>query len=173
MLNTVQVFVTGILLNGLQVRSQDHLVAVDKFVEHGNKGQLQVIIPDEKHGAFILVLDVGCAAPCYIFSTDTAVNSALKTATAFAAEDFSGKSVSILVFSGTFDYTLFCSALGYNGSSRFKVLFADDGFMMICYHILILLPHVPMAIKSGIRVGFLEDRITGIFLIRQHSQNGS
>ena len=74
---------------------------------------------------------MGCAAPRYIFSTDTAVNSALEGTAAFAAEDFAGKSVSILVFSGTFDYTLFSSALGDEFGSSFKVLFADDSFMMI------------------------------------------
>lgn len=57
--------------------------------------------------AFILILDVGTAAPCGVCVSGAAVYPALKGIAALAADDLPGEGVAILVFVAPFDDTFF------------------------------------------------------------------
>ena len=81
--------------------------------------------------AFILILDMGIAAPCSVFISGAVVNSALKGIATLAADDFPGESVAILILITSFDDTFFGCPLMNKSLSGFKVLPADDCLVMI------------------------------------------
>ena len=78
---------------------------VDQLVHHGDESLLQIIVFYKKHMAFILILDMGIAAPCSVFISGAVVNSALKGIATLAADDFPGESVAILILITSFDDT--------------------------------------------------------------------
>lgn len=81
-------------------------------------------------------------------SASVGVYPALESTTAFAADDFAGKAVSILILPGAFDGTFFSGPLGYQRSSGFKILSADNRLVVIGGQILFLLAYVE-ALVSG------------------------
>ena len=109
---------------------------VDQLVHHGDESLLQIIVFYKKHMAFIIILDMGIAAPCSVFVSGAAVNPALKGIATLAAEDFPRESVAILVLITSFDDTFFGCPLMNKSVSGFKVLPADDCFVMILDQIL-------------------------------------
>ena len=147
-------------------------MAKDQLVQHGDERHLQIVIPDETHGTSGLVLNVGSATPCSVFSASAGVYPALESTTAFAADDFAGKAVSILILPGAFDGTFFSGPLGYQRSSGFKILSADNRLMVIGSQILFFLTYVSMAIELSVGKRLLKNRVADIFLVLQHSPDG-
>ena len=109
---------------------------VDQLVPHGDECLLQIIVFYKKHVAFILILDVGIAAPFSVFISGTAMNPAFKGISTLAADDFPGEGVAILILITSFDDTFFGCPLMNKSVSGFKVLPADDCFVMILDQIL-------------------------------------
>ena len=147
-------------------------MAKDQLVQHGYERNLQIVIPDETHGTSGLVLNVGSATPCSVFSASAGVYPALESTTASAADDFAGKAVSILILPGAFDGTFFSGPLGYQRSSGFKILSADNRLVVIGGQILFLLAYIPMAIELSVGKRLLKNRVADIFLVLQHSPDG-
>ena len=104
---------------------------VDQLVHHGDESLLQIIVFYKKHMAFIIILDMGIAAPCSVFIYGTAMNPAFKGIATLAADDFPGEGVAILILITSFDDTFFGCPLMNKSVSGFKVLPADDGLVMI------------------------------------------
>ncbi len=102
----------------------------------------------KKHVAFILILDMGIAAPRSVFVSGTAVYPALKGIAALAADDLPREGIAILVFVASFDDTFFRSPLVNKSVSGFKVLSADDCLVMILDHVLRLLTVVVVPDKT-------------------------
>lgn len=116
-------------------------MAKDQLVQHGDERNPQIVIPDETHGTSGLVLNVGSATPCNVFSASAGVYPALESTTASAADDFAGKAVSILILPGAFDGAFFSGPLGHQRSSGFKILSADNRLVVIGGQILFLLTY--------------------------------
>ena len=98
--------------------------------------------------AGILILDMGIAAPCSVFVSGAAVNTALKSIAALATDDLPREGVAILVFVAFFDDTFFRRPLVDESVSGFKVLPADDCLVMILDHVLCLLAVVVVSDKA-------------------------
>ena len=147
-------------------------MAKDELVQHGDERNLQIVIPDETHGTSGFVLNVGSATPCSVFPASAGVYPALESTTAFAADDFAGKAVSILILPGAVDGTFFRAPLGYQRSSGFIILSADNRLVVIGGQILFLLAYVPMSIELPVGKRLLKNGIADIFLVLQHSPDG-
>ena len=91
---------------------------------------------------------MGIAAPCSVFVSGAAVNSAFESVAALAADDLPGEGVAILVFVASFDDTFFRSPLVNKSMSGFKVLPADDCLVMILDHVLCLFAVVVVPDKA-------------------------
>ena len=111
----------------------------DQLVHHCGEGQFQSVVLYEKHVALALVVDVGIAAPRRVFVSGAAVNSALEGVAALTADDLAGKGIAVLVFLATFDDAFLVCSLTDKGAYCFKILPADDRFVMILDHVLSLL----------------------------------
>ena len=98
--------------------------------------------------AFILILDMGIAAPRSVFVSNAAVNPALKSIAALAADDLAREGVAVLVFVASFDDAFFRSSLANKSVSGFKILPADDCLVMILDHVLRLLAVVVVPNKA-------------------------
>ena len=138
-----------------QIRFQDNAVGENQLVDHRHKSSLNSVVPDVFHGAAVLVLNVGVAAPRNVFVCRGGVHSTLEGIAALAADDFAGKAVSDLVFFAAFDDAFFLAALLNQSICRLKDLTADDGFMVICHRVLIFLTVIDMAIELRIGIGLL------------------
>src|SRR5699024_6388770 len=118
--------------------------------------------------AFIFICQMGIAAPSYVFAIGAGVHSSSKGITTFITDDFSGKCIALLIFlTFTLD-TFFSSSLCYQKSCSFKILFTDNCFMMVSHVIHIQLTLVCMPVERIIGIGFLEDNIAGVFLVRKN-----
>ena len=92
----------------------------------------------------------------------------LEGTSAFPADDLSGKWVPALKAGIIFLYIFLPGTLSDQYTDSFKILPADDRFMMVLYIKLVLLITVDMPLKAEIRVSLLEQAVSDVFLIREH-----
>lgn len=143
----------------------------NQLVDHRHKSYFYCVVPYILHGTAVLVLNMGIAAPRSVFVGCAGVYPALEGITAFAADDLAGKTISALVFITAFDDAFFLTALLNQCVCRLKDLTTDDGFVVICHQVLILLAVIDMTVKPRIGVCLLKDHIAGVFFIADHIAN--
>lgn len=141
----------------------------DQLVGHCYKSCPDRVVSDVLHGAAVLVLNVGVAAPCSVSTQRTGMYPALEGIAALATDDLAGEAVAALVFLAAFDDAIFFAVLLYQSICRLKDFAADDGFVVICHRVLIFLAVIDMAVELRIGVGLLENHITGVFLVADHA----
>jgi hypothetical protein len=84
----------------------------------------------------------------------------LEGASAFTTDDPAGKRVSVSVEAAIFLYVFIPGMLLDQCTDNFKILPADDRFMMVLYIKLILFITVDVPLEAEIRVGLLEKEIS-------------
>ena len=57
------------------------------------------------------------------------------------------------------------------GCGGFKVLPANDGFMVICHIVLVELAVIFVAVKAAVGIGLLENAVAGVLLILDNVAN--
>ena len=97
------------------------------------------------------------------------MNSSAKGVATFAAYDFAGKSVSLLVFVTATLNTFFICSLLNESSGGIEIFMTDNCFMMVCHIILVELAIIPMPVEIAVRVGFLENAIAGVLFVCENA----
>ena len=100
------------------------------------------------------------------------MDSAFKGAAALAADDFSGKRITISVFIIVLFQTFFFSMLFNNCLSSFKILIAYYRLMVIFNEELVFFAMIVMPVEMLIGIGFLKNSIAGLFFIADHPADG-
>lgn len=129
-------------LQAFRVGFEDQPVREDEFVHHGPECELEVIVPDEEHGAFAFIGEMRLAAPCGVASVRCVVDAPLERCAALAADDSAGECVAVLVLFIALADVLLIGPLGDELLRGFTILAADDGLVMIPLQVLCLLPVV-------------------------------
>ena len=147
---------------------------VPTYVEYG-AADLGVVGSDtimEEGRKVLEVLDLGLgkcnmcvAGPSDILISSAGVNPTLEGIPAFAADDFAGKSIALLVFVITFLNPFFQSPLVDECICCLKILMTDNRFMVVSHHVLVHFPVIFMPIEIIIGISFLKNYITCVFLI--------
>ena len=84
---------------------------------------------------------------------------------AFAADNLAGKGIALLILSiSLLDAFLACPLLN-QGCCSFKILMADNCFMVIWHIVLIEVTVILVTIKIAVGIGLLENAVTGVFFI--------
>lgn len=100
------------------------------------------------------------------------MDSSAKGIPTLVADNLSRKCVALLVFGISLINTFFCSTLFNQGGSCFKVLMANNCFMVVGHIILVQNTIIGMAIKVVVGVGLLEDAISSVFLVCDNASDG-
>ena len=98
------------------------------------------------------------------------MDSPLKAAPAFPADDLPGKRVAVLIFI-PLRHALFFPPLPDDRGNRLKSLPAHNRRVVAFHVVHILFAPVCMPVKLAVRVGLLEQDVPGIFLIFQNPAN--
>lgn len=105
------------------------------------------------------------AHPGCIFPVGAGMDSPAEGVPAFVADNLAGKGIALLIFSiSLLDAFLTCPLFNQCYCS-FKILMADNCFVVICHIVLIEVAVILVAIKITVGIGLLENAVTGVFFI--------
>jgi len=84
---------------------------------------------------------------------------------AFAADNLAGKGIALLILSISLLDAFLACPLFNQGCCSFKILMADNCFMVIWHIVLIEVTVILVTIKIAVGIGLLENAVTGVFFI--------
>ena len=148
-------------------------MAIDQLIDHRGKCQLQIIVTDIKHRAFAGVGKMRVACPGCVFPVGAGMDSSAEGVPTFAADNLAGKSIALLIFSISLLDSFFTGSLFNQVCGGFKILMADNPFMVICHIVLIEVTVILMPIKIAVGIGFLENAVTSVLFILDDAANAT